>query len=392
MSRLFVRASSQYLRRTTPILTATPVTLAAWIRPASLPAGVMEILCLNDDVNGQNFFDLGLSATSLVEARIGAVGAGSSGFAGAPTIGTWAHTAAVYASSTSRTAYLNGVAGSVDTSNFTPVSGNFLGTSIGAFGAANFGLGFDGDIAETAIWNVALSAADIAMLALGISPQLIRPDALVWYVPLLGQYSPEIDVVSHRDLTVTGATVSAHPRMFYPIVPNTSPKFGAALGTSGRTLAWFGPERAELPLTNFMTFATRNGHRVLEALAASSETAIFSGVMPRSAYSGGRISCTIYWMTKTATSGTSGWDISFERANVANHDLDSDAWVSIVQTSLDTVNGTSGGVMTSTVTFTPGADLESILPGDPLRLRIRSLAAGTATGNMQLLGIELKET
>jgi len=37
----------------------------------------------------------------------------------------------------------------------------------------------DGDLAEAAIWNIALSDADVARLATGESPLSVRPDALV---------------------------------------------------------------------------------------------------------------------------------------------------------------------------------------------------------------------
>ena len=53
---------------------------------------------------------------------------------------------------------------------------------------------FGGDIAELAIWNIALSDDDV--FALGdpdnrVSPLLVRPDALVGYWPLVGFAAPE---------------------------------------------------------------------------------------------------------------------------------------------------------------------------------------------------------
>lgn len=66
------------------------------------------------------------------------------------------------------------------------------------------------------MWNVALSDTDAAVLALGYSPLLVRRSALVSYWPLLGFYSPEIDLLSSTGITLTGTTQSAHTRVFYP--------------------------------------------------------------------------------------------------------------------------------------------------------------------------------
>ena len=42
----------------------------------------------------------------------------------------------------------------------------------------------DGSLAEAAIWNAALSDAEVAALATGVSPLLVRPGSLVFYAPL----------------------------------------------------------------------------------------------------------------------------------------------------------------------------------------------------------------
>jgi len=75
---------------------------------------------------------------------------------------------------------------------------------------------WSGRIAEAAIWNVALSDAEVASLAKGYSPLFIQPTALVAYWPLIGHATTEIDSVGGFGLTVTGATKAAHPRIIYP--------------------------------------------------------------------------------------------------------------------------------------------------------------------------------
>lgn len=69
----------------------------------------------------------------------------------------------------------------------------------------------DGTIAEIGVWNVALAAADWYALGLGVSPELVRPDALVLYWKLirLGE------VARGAAITLTNTTVAAHPAIIY---------------------------------------------------------------------------------------------------------------------------------------------------------------------------------
>ena len=161
---------------------------------------------------------------------------------------------------------------------------------------------------------------------------------------------------------------------------------------SGDTLAIFTPECNEPPSSGYMVMNVRNGHLVLEATAASQDAAIFPAIMPRN-YGGGGITAYISWVAKTATTGTIGWDVTFEDDNANNHDLDADAWATAQTVTAAAVNGTSGKVSTTNVAIAAGATgTDSVAAGDPFRIRVRNLAAGTATGNNQILAIELKET
>jgi hypothetical protein len=124
----------------------------------------------------------------------------------------WNHAAAVFTSATSRAAYLNGAGKGTDATNLAPTSIDATGVGfLNVLTAAGY---FDGSIAEAAIWDVALTDADVAILATGASPLTVKPGSLVAYWPLIGAYSPEIDLIQGRDLTVTGAAKAAHPRIF----------------------------------------------------------------------------------------------------------------------------------------------------------------------------------
>jgi hypothetical protein len=69
-----------------------------------------------------------------------------------------------------------------------------------------------GQIAEVGIWNVALTDAEIASLADGMTCDKVRPQSLVFYAPLVRDLQ---DV--RGGLTITNnntATVAVHPRVY----------------------------------------------------------------------------------------------------------------------------------------------------------------------------------
>jgi len=162
---------------------------------------------------------------------------------------------------------------------------------------------------------------------------------------------------------------------------------------SGDSLAWFEPAANDPPSTNYAAFAfLANGDRVLEFTAAQQDVAIFIGKMPRN-YAGGGLTVYATWAAKTATSGTIGWDVTFERQNDNNHTLGTDAWATAQTITAATTNGTAGKYTTTNVAITAGATgTDSVAAGDTFRLRVRRLSTDTATGFARLKSIEIKET
>ena len=67
-------------------------------------------------------------------------------------------------------------------------------------------------MAEVGIWNAALTAAEIASLAKGMTCDKIRPQNLVFYAPLVRDL---IDAKGGRTITNNNAaTVANHPRVY----------------------------------------------------------------------------------------------------------------------------------------------------------------------------------
>lgn len=123
------------------------------------------------------------------------------------------------------TPYYQGVAeggGAVTFGNatWTPSARTDYDTIAGGAGSLPFAataLQFDGRVAELVFWVDDIGADNFAALAKGFSPLMIRPDALVFYAQLIGNNSPERDVISGLSGTITGTIAKAdHPRIIYP--------------------------------------------------------------------------------------------------------------------------------------------------------------------------------
>lgn len=161
---------------------------------------------------------------------------------------------------------------------------------------------------------------------------------------------------------------------------------------SGDTLCVFGPQDNEPPASNYATLDTRNSNLVLAFDASTQEVACFKTVLPRH-YAGGGITVYVHHAAASATSGTIGWDVAFERIGDGSQDIDSDGFATAQTITAATVPGTSGHVDIVNVAVTDGANIDSIAVGEVFRLRVRrDVSNDTATGDAHLLAIELIET
>lgn len=161
---------------------------------------------------------------------------------------------------------------------------------------------------------------------------------------------------------------------------------------SGNTLLTLLPFAYEPPSSNFATVDTRNGHPVLDFDATTQESAIWTCIMPRH-YGGGGITVYITWAATSATSGTIGWDVALERIGDGSQDIDADGFASAQTVTAVTVPATSGNTDITNVAITDGANMDSVAAGEAFRIRIRrDVANDDATGDAEILGVEIKET
>jgi hypothetical protein len=204
-------ASTQYLITSSTPVANVPLTVACWVLKETGGLNGRTVMSLANSASSQTRITLISDDNGMVVlAAQGESGGAFTSSVGVSVLGTWVHAAGVLASTTSRTAYADGVAGTTNTDSVTLTGINRIG--IGARVRKEIDLYHDGLIAEVGIWNVALTAAEIAALAKGVTCDKVRPQSLKFYAPLIRNLQ---DV--RGGVTITnnnGATVANHPRVY----------------------------------------------------------------------------------------------------------------------------------------------------------------------------------
>ena len=161
--RQFVSASTQYCQYSGAVVSAVPFSMSCWFR-------------ITDLTVSQEFIDIGQVGTDTDEVRIGFGQAGDdvnarsraasvNGTATATGVvvsGEWTLGTGVWRASNSRSAYRNGRNKVTDTTNLTPTGLDT--TRIGQQARATPTNPMNGMLADPAIWDRALSDAEVYML------------------------------------------------------------------------------------------------------------------------------------------------------------------------------------------------------------------------------------
>jgi len=186
-----------------------PVTIACWFKPTSTTVTQIPV-CIGHSGTSRGFYLIyraGDAGKPLGAVILSDGGSGEGVFTPGPSTSVWTHITGVYASTTSRYCYMNGVAGSENTSSTSNPSTQVF--EIGRlFNAAGY---LNGAVADVGVWNVALTADEVAALAKGVSPLLIRPSALVHYAPLVREV---IDLKGRVPSAGTSTATDDHPRVY----------------------------------------------------------------------------------------------------------------------------------------------------------------------------------
>jgi hypothetical protein len=194
-----------------------PTSLACWFNTDV--TGIADwIIDLGDGTNN-NHFSLKLGPAFVVEAEV-RDSVGTTTVANSSTTitgGVWQHAAAVFSANNSKAAFLNGANKGTDANTANVGTINII--AIGAFYNGAILGEYDGRLAEMAIWNVALTDAEVATLGAGYSPLFVRPQNLVHYVSMR-----DAALVNHKGGAFANGAFgsdavffpSSHPPITYP--------------------------------------------------------------------------------------------------------------------------------------------------------------------------------
>jgi len=221
MAYNFTAASSQHL--TTPDTAALDITgsitLSVFVKSSGSFATNRGVIAKYENFPSlnQRSYNIFITNTGLPNFVISSDGTFQSGnlIEGTNSIGTnWIHLCATFNPSTRQELFVNGTSEAVKTSSvaasiFSSSAPLWIGTQTQIFSTNNM---WDGLIAEVGIWNAALTAAEVASLAKGMTCDKVRPQSLVFYAPLVRNL-----IDQKRGLAITnnnGATVANHPRVY----------------------------------------------------------------------------------------------------------------------------------------------------------------------------------
>jgi hypothetical protein len=169
-----------------------------------------------------------------------------------------------------------------------------------------------------------------------------------------------------------------------------------AANAAGKPFILFSPLANEPPAAAYATLDTRNAHPVLDFDGTTDEEAVFSGVLSPG-YALGGLTVEIWVAFTSATSGSAHFQAAIERMDVSSLDIDADSFVAFNESGAITAPGTSGQLIKTTVTFTDGADMDSLAAGEAFRLKIRRDADGTGgtddiTTDAEVVMVVVRET
>ena len=127
---------------------------------------------------------------------------------------------------------------------------------------------------------------------------------------------------------------------------------------------------------------------------ATNEFAIFTGFMPRHYAGTTGVTVTLIW-SSDATSGVCRWEVAFKSVTDDADDIDSKQFAAANAVNATTASA-AGEADYAAITFTDGADMDSVAAGEFFCLQVnRDSADGADTLNSndaELWCIEIKET
>lgn len=188
-------------------ITGMPFTMACWALNDKSTFNDRCMMQIQDKSAPKDYYRMGIgnagsSITSLpVNGHISTEGYFHT--TAVTTLNKWFHACTVFASTTSRSVYLDGGNKATDTTaEVAPV--NIDSISIGIEGDSTPSDEWSGGIMWPAVWDIALNDEEVAALAAGAPPWTVRPEALVFFAPLTHGTGDERDLISGTALIEAG--------------------------------------------------------------------------------------------------------------------------------------------------------------------------------------------
>lgn len=199
----FVRSATTFIDG--PIsFQAEPLTIAARVyrNPQSGNQGYVTLY--NDGVETGHAMDLTIRAVSLRDGQSTRAASSTSGMSN----DVWYHGAARFVNDGSRSILLDG--GSLGTNTQFVTVNTFDRLRIGRSynSVAQY---LNGRVCEVAIWSVDLTTDEVISLSKGFKAYRIRPQSLLYYVPLVRNVQ---ELCSAIPLDARSSTVQNHPRVY----------------------------------------------------------------------------------------------------------------------------------------------------------------------------------
>lgn len=231
MAYLF-NGATYIINRADAVVQSWPITLHGRIRLTNPGDGLDHTIVGLWEAGSNNGFRLQVEAPGgLTKARCGTKAGGVAASATSTTTITdtnWHSVVGEITAANARQVWLDNAGNGSNATSLTP--GTLTKTTAGAYdNGGTLGGNVAHELADIAVWSVALTSDERASLAAGVSPLLIRPDKLEIYLPLMRGGNDYMGGA----FTVTGATVADHPRVYMPSRAQQLVKTAASTGING---------------------------------------------------------------------------------------------------------------------------------------------------------------
>lgn len=228
----FFNGATHIINRADAVVQTWPITIHGRIRLTASNDGLDHVILNLSEAGSNNGFRLQVESNAgSMKPRCStkAGGAANSATATASISDTnWHSCVGEITAANARQVWLDNAGNGSDTVSRTPST--LTKTVIGSFdNGGTLGGNVAHELADVAVWSVALTSDERASLAAGVSPLLIRPDKLEIYLPLMRGGNDYMGGA----FTVTGATVVAHPRVYMPSRAQQLVKTAASTGING---------------------------------------------------------------------------------------------------------------------------------------------------------------